>query len=97
MAPRYEIAETSGEFGVVPAKAGTHNHGTSLLRQAGTSSVPYDYRLWVWVPDRRSLRSLVRDDGVLLFDICDSPAFQGEGRTADAGSSCAYMPRSRSL
>jgi len=55
------------KIGVVPAKAGTHNHKKQLLRQAGVASVPDDYGLWLWVPDQRSLGSLVRDDGVLLF------------------------------
>src|ERR1700748_3434930 len=34
-----------------------------LLRQTGASGVPDNHGLWLWVPDRRSLRSLVRDDG----------------------------------
>jgi len=28
------------KFGVVPAKAGTHNHKKQLLRQAGAANVP---------------------------------------------------------
>jgi len=51
------------KFDVVPAKAGTHNHRKSSLREAGATSVPDNHGLWLlWVPDRRSLRSLVRDD-----------------------------------
>src|ERR1700759_5730892 len=29
--------------------------------------MPTDRVLWLWVPDRRSLRSLVRDDDIQLF------------------------------
>ena len=47
---------------VVPAKAGTHNHKCVSLKHAGAPACFNNAILWLWVPDQRSLRSLVRDD-----------------------------------
>src|ERR1700752_2625213 len=45
------------------AKAGTHNHREWLSGEAIPPSPRNHDVLWLWVPDQRSLRSLVRDDG----------------------------------
>jgi transposase-like protein len=47
-------------------KAGAHNHRPSCCEGCGPSFV-YNNRLWLWVPDRARVRSLVRDDiGLIL-------------------------------
>jgi hypothetical protein len=35
---------------VAPANAGTHNHRTQLLRQAGAPARHSHEHLWLWVP-----------------------------------------------
>src|SRR5262249_18402853 len=57
-----EEASERSLLAVVPAKAGTHNHRASLLEQAGAPASRNKAQRWLWVPDRRSLCSLVRDD-----------------------------------
>jgi hypothetical protein len=50
------------KLGVVPAKAGTHNHEKQLLRQTGAASVSDVHGLWLWSRIALSFASLVRDD-----------------------------------
>jgi hypothetical protein len=51
---------------VVPAHAGTHNHKWQLLKRSRQPFPFHNIGRGVWVPDRRSRCSLVRDDEVSI-------------------------------
>ncbi|BAR55189.1 hypothetical protein NK6_2007 [Bradyrhizobium diazoefficiens] len=41
--------------GVIPAKAGIHNHRPRLLKRDGAPARHNHSLLWLWIPDRRAL------------------------------------------
>src|SRR5215475_4579385 len=50
-----------------PRRRGPITTGLHCCAPAGVASVSDDQGLWLWVPDLRSLCSLVRDDDIPLF------------------------------
>jgi hypothetical protein len=69
---------------VVPAKAGTHNHRPLRSQRAIAPDHSNKSLRWLWIPDQRVLRTLVRDDTSFVAPLVCRPTPPARSRHARA-------------